>query len=58
MMLPFTPKVAREITIVGAFDFFPASELTPTSRNESTDPNIAATVACQKEIPNPKKNEP
>jgi hypothetical protein len=58
MMFPFTPNVAREITIVGAFDLFPASELIPTNRNESTEPKIAATVACQKEIPKPKKKEP
>jgi hypothetical protein len=44
--------------MVGAFDFLPASELTPTRRKERTVPRIAAKVACQKEIPNPKKNEP
>ncbi|CAB4535959.1 unannotated protein [freshwater metagenome] len=58
MRFPLTPKVARERTIVGAFDFFPASELTPTSRNERTVPRMAAMVACQKEIPKPKKNDP
>jgi hypothetical protein len=58
MMLPRTPKVARDSTIVGAFDFFPASELTPTKENERTVPIIAAAVACQNEIPNPRKNEP
>ena len=56
--MPFTPKTARERTIVGAFDFFPARELKPTSKNERTVPIIAAKVACQKEIPKPRKNEP
>jgi len=56
--LPLTPKVARDRTIVGAFDFFPASELIPTSKKERTVPTNAAAVACQKEIPNPKKKEP
>ena len=56
--LPFTPKAARERTIVVALDFFPAKELKPTSKKESTVPAIAAKVACQNEIPNPKKKEP
>jgi hypothetical protein len=56
--LPLTPNVARERTIVGAFDFLPAKELTPTRRNERTVPKIAARVACQNEIPKPKKNDP
>jgi hypothetical protein len=58
MRLPFTPKVARDRTIVGAFDFLPARELTPTRRKERTVPIIAAKVACQKEMPKPKKKEP
>jgi hypothetical protein len=56
--LPLTPKAARESTIVVALDFFPARELKPTIKNESTVPSIAARVACQKEIPKPKKNAP
>ena len=55
---PFTPKAALDSTIVGAFDFLPASELTPTSRKERTVPRNAAIVACQNEIPKPKKKEP
>jgi hypothetical protein len=55
---PFTPKVARDKTIVGAFDFLPASELTPTSKNERTVPRSAASVACQNEIPKPRKKDP
>jgi hypothetical protein len=55
---PFTPKAARERTIVVALDFFPAKELNPTSKNERTVPIIAAKVACQNEIPKPKKNDP
>jgi hypothetical protein len=58
MTLPFTPKTARERTIVGAFDFFPASELNPTNKKDRTVPMIAAKVACQKEMPKPRKNEP
>jgi hypothetical protein len=58
MMLPLTPNDARERTIVGALDFFPANELNPTRRKERTVPKKAAMVACQNEIPNPRKNEP
>jgi hypothetical protein len=43
---------------VVALDFFPAKELNPTSKNERTVPIIAAKVACQNEIPKPKKNDP
>jgi hypothetical protein len=57
-MLPRTPKVARERTIVGALDFFPASELTPTKAKERVVPIRAAKVACQNEMPNPRKKEP
>ena len=52
------PKAARDKTMVGALDRFPARELKPTSRNERTVPIIAAKVACQNEIPKPRKNEP
>ena len=55
---PFIPKAARDRTIVGALDRFPASELNPTKRKERTVPIIAAKVACQNEIPKPRKNEP
>jgi hypothetical protein len=44
--------------MVGAFDFFPASELNPTTKKERTVPIIAAKVACLKDIPNPRKNAP
>ena len=44
--------------MVGAFDRLPASELKPTKRNERTVPIIAAAVACQNEMPKPRKNEP
>ena len=57
-MLPLTPKDARARTIVGAFERLPASELTPTRRNEAIVPMIAAKVACLNEIPNPRKKEP
>ena len=57
-IFPLTPKTARDRTMVGAFDFLPARELNPTSKNERTVPMIAAKVACQKEIPKPRKKEP
>ena len=57
-MLPLTPKDARASTMVGAFERLPASELTPTSRNDAMVPMMAAKVACLKEIPKPKKKEP
>jgi len=57
-MLPFTPKAARESVIVGAFDRLPAREETPTKMNEAITPIIAAQVACQNEIPKPKKKDP
>ena len=44
--------------MVGALERLPAMELTPTRRNEPTVPMIAAQVACQNEIPKPKKKEP
>ena len=58
IILPLTPKVALDRTIVGALDFLPASELTPTKRKERTVPRNAAIVACQNEIPNPRKKAP
>jgi hypothetical protein len=53
-----TPKAAREIVMVGALARLPASELMPTKKKEAIVPIIAAKVACQKEIPNPRKNDP
>ena len=58
MRFPLTPNDARDKTIVGALDFLPASELIPTKRNERTVPRSAARVACQNEIPKPRKKEP
>jgi hypothetical protein len=57
-MLPFTPKDARDNTIVGAFDLLPAKELMPTNRKEPKVPMKAASVACRNEIPKPKKKAP
>jgi hypothetical protein len=57
-MFPLIPKVARDSTMVGALDRFPASELKPTKRNDRIVPIKAAAVACQNEIPNPRKKEP
>ena len=44
--------------MVGAFERLPASELIPTNPKEAMVPITAATVACQKEIPKPRKNAP
>jgi len=44
--------------MVGAFARLPAKELIPTKTNEAMVPITAAKVACQKEMPKPKKNEP
>ena len=56
--LPFTPKAARESVMVGALERLPASELTPTNAKEPTVPTTAAMVACQNEIPKPRKKAP
>ena len=55
---PLIPNTARDKTIVGALDLLPASELKPTKRKERIVPIKAAAVACQKEMPKPRKNEP
>ena len=55
---PLTPNAARERVMVGALERLPASELTPTNANEPKVPITAAIVACQKEIPKPRKNAP
>ena len=52
---PLIPNTARDKTIVGALDLLPARELNPTSRKERIVPTTAAQVACQKEIPKPRK---
>jgi hypothetical protein len=44
--------------MVGAFERLPAREEIATTKNEPTVPMIAARVACQKEIPKPRKKEP
>jgi hypothetical protein len=37
---------------------FPANDEIATNAKEPSVPIIAAAVVCQKEIPNPRKNEP
>jgi hypothetical protein len=44
--------------MVGAFALLPAREEMPTSKKLPTVPIMAAKVACQNEMPNPKKNDP
>ena len=56
--LPFMPNTARDKTMVGALDRFPANELKPTNAKERMVPIIAAHVACQNDIPKPRKNAP
>ena len=56
--LPRTPKAARVRIIVGAEPRLPATAMTPQRKNEITIPTIATIVACQKEMPNPRMNEP
>ena len=56
--LPLTPNAARESVMVGALELLPANELTPTRAKEPTVPTTAAIVACQNEIPKPRKNAP
>ena len=58
MTFPFTPNAARDRVMVGALDRLPASEETPTKIKEAITPIMAAQVACQKEIPKPKKKDP
>ena len=49
--LPWTPRAARDSTIVGADPRLPASATTPHSRNENTMPTTLATSACVNETP-------
>src|SRR3954453_23273999 len=56
--LPSTPNAARLSTSVGAEPRLPAMDTHPQSRNETTMPMSPAITACQKEMPNPSRNEP
>ena len=58
MRFPLTPKAARDKVIVGALLRLPAKDEIATNANEPMVPIIAANVACQKDIPKPRKNEP
>ena len=51
-------KAALDKVIVGAFARLPARDEIPTKKKLLTVPITAAKVACQNEIPNPKKNKP
>ena len=55
---PLTPKAARESVMVGALARLPASDEIATIEKLPMVPITAAAVACQKEIPNPRKKEP
>ena len=55
---PLTPNAARDSVMVGAFARFPARDEIATNAKLPIVPIRAAAVACQNEIPNPKKNEP
>jgi hypothetical protein len=55
---PLTPNAAREIVIVGAFARLPARDEIATNEKLPIEPITAAVVACQKEIPKPRKKDP
>ena len=55
---PLTPNAARESVIVGALARLPARDEIATNEKLPIVPITAAAVACQKEIPNPRKNDP
>ena len=57
-LAPFTPKMARVRTMVGALPRLPAMEMMPTSRKEMMTPAMVVNVACQKEMPNPSAQAP
>ena len=57
-MLPHRPNGARESTSVGAEPRLPAIETSPTRRNETIAPTVAATSACHSPIPKPSTNAP
>jgi hypothetical protein len=44
--------------MVGAFARLPARDEIPTKKKLPTVPITAAKVACQKDMPKPKKNDP
>ncbi len=50
-----TPKAARDNVMVGALARLPAKEDIATNEKLPSVPITAAAVACQKEIPNPRK---
>ena len=55
---PFTPKAARDITMVGTEPRFPPSAMMPQKRKDTTTPMIVIKVACHTEMPNPRIHEP
>ena len=55
---PLIPKAARDNVMVGAFARFPARDEIATNAKLPIVPIRPAAVACQKEIPNPRKKEP
>ena len=57
-LLPLTPNAARLSTIVGAEPRFPATEMNPQARNDSTIPTAPTITACQNEMPKPSTNAP
>ena len=57
-IFPLTPKAALDKVMVGAFARLPAREEIPTKKKLLTVPITAANVACQKEMPKPKKSDP
>ena len=57
-IFPLTPNAALDKVMVGAFARLPARDEIPTNKKLLTVPITAANVACQNEIPKPRKKDP
>jgi hypothetical protein len=55
---PLTPNAALDNVMVGALARLPARDEIATNEKLPRVPMIAAAVACQKEIPKPRKKDP
>jgi hypothetical protein len=50
---PWTPKAARDSTMVGTEPRFPAMAMMPHSRNDTTTPTMVTATAWPKDTPKP-----
>jgi hypothetical protein len=55
---PLTPNAARDNVMVGALARLPAKDEIATNEKLPKVPTTAAAVACQNEIPKPRKKDP